>query len=311
MCTAHGRVDRRRHPLPVALVGGALSPSRIAADPHPGACLLRGGDHPHDLRQQRGVDSVGHPPRNRRAVHVLARVPQKRRVEWAQHCSALGATTFRVVLLSSFPVGGFRRRAHRRADLTALEQIDVSPMSDELTPVPPDVSEERVDVRRRGEEDRVQERDGSVLVEPAPGSGGIAQRDNRTPQQQVSGQVLPDHREMGFSDRERERARGVVGVGPGTEHQLQLTVLADHVRDPAARARENDVSHGLSLPHRAGRASPARTDLTGRPRACLTVPGVCWGLSVPSCVLICGGVGGPPRQRAAGRQFVRGSARNG
>ena len=150
VCTAHGRVDRRRHPIPVALVRGAFSPSRIAADPHPGARLLRGGDHPHDLGQQRGVDGIGHPPRNRRAVQVLARVPQNRGVEWTEYCSALGATAVRVVLLSSFPVGRLCRRAHRRADLTALEQIDVGPMGDEPAPVPPDALEERVDVRGRG-----------------------------------------------------------------------------------------------------------------------------------------------------------------
>lgn len=264
MCTAHGRVDRRRHPIPVALVRGALSPSRIAADPHSGACLLRGGDHTHDLRQQRGFDGIGQPLRNRRAVQVLARVLQHRGVEWTEYCSALGATAVRVVLLSPFPVGRLCRRAHRRADLTAFEQIDVSPMGDEPTPVPLDALEECVDVRGRGEENRVQERDGSVLVEPTPGSGGVAQRKDRTPQQQVSGQVLPDYRKVGFPDRERERARLMVGVSPGTEHQLQLTGLADHVRDPAAPARENYVSHGLSLPHQKRLASPACTGLTGR-----------------------------------------------
>lgn len=118
---AHGCVDSRRHPIPFALVGGPVSPPRIEADAHPGTRLLCGGDHPHDLGQQCGVDGIGAPPRNCRAMQKLARVPQDRSVEWPEDYSALGATAARVILLGTFLVRQLRRRAHRLADLTALK----------------------------------------------------------------------------------------------------------------------------------------------------------------------------------------------
>lgn len=101
---AHGRVDRRRHPFPVPLVRGALSPSWVATDPHSGARLLRGGDHTQDAGQQRGVDGIRQPRGNRRAVEVLACVRQQRGVERTEYRPALGATAVRAVLLRSLPV---------------------------------------------------------------------------------------------------------------------------------------------------------------------------------------------------------------